>query len=166
MDFEPANATLAVTMSSFPGERMVAAVSHLVSEFCRALVQDQDVADRFHMAAQELAENLVKYSSGATVSLTAELFASGGDAVLELVARNHTTTEQLKAVERKLVELTTAPDPVEFYDRLIRETAPHADGSGLGLARIRAEGEFDVDYKIEGSELTISVRASVHPPKA
>lgn len=144
---------------------MVTAVSNLVSEFCRSLLKDPDVADRFHMAAQELAENLVKYSSGAQVSLSAELITSGDDAVLQLVAKNHSTQEQLRAVERKLVELTTASDPVEFYDRLIREAAPHADGSGLGLARIRAEGEFDVDYKIEGTELMISVRASVHPPR-
>lgn len=166
MSRKQANGTLAVTMLCFPGERMVTAISNLVLEFCRLLVTDPDVADRFHMAAQELVENLVKYSSGEQVSLTAEVITEGADAVLQLVAKNHSTQEQLQAVERKLRELTTAPDPVELYDRLIRETAPFAEGSGLGLARIRAEGEFDMDYKIEGTELTISVRASVHPPKA
>ncbi len=33
--------------------------------------------------------------------------------------------------------------------------------SGLGLARVRAEGGLDVDYKIEGNELTIIAHAPV-----
>jgi len=160
-----ANATLVVTMSSFPGRNMVTAVSTLVSEFCRTLVSDKDIADRFHMAAQELAENLIKYSSGPEVSLKAELIASEGNAILQLMAKNHSTEAQLAAVEERLRELTAADDPVELYDRLIRETAQLEEGSGLGLARIRAEGELDVDYAIVGTELTISVRASVHPPR-
>jgi len=156
-------ATLTVSMHSFPSDRIVGAISRLVYEFCRALIHDTDMAERFYMAAQELAENLVKYSSGSEVSLSAELLGVEGDAVLQLRARNHSTPDQLRAVEAKLRELTGASDPIELYDRLIRESAPHADRSGLGLARIRAEGEFDLDYAIDGDELTICVRASVHP---
>src|SRR5690606_42034916 len=109
--------------------------------------------------------NLIKYSSGPEVSLKAELIASEGNAILQLMAKNHSTEAQLAAVEERLRELTAADDPVELYDRLIRETAQLEEGSGLGLARIRAEGELDVDYAIVGTELTISVRASVHPPR-
>ncbi len=64
-------ATLTVSMLSFPSDRIVGAISRLVYEFCRALIRDQDMAERFYMAAQELAENLVKYSSGPEVSLSA-----------------------------------------------------------------------------------------------
>jgi len=156
-------ATLTVSMHSFPSDRVVGAVSRLVYEFCRALIHDQDMADRFYMAAQELAENLVKYSSGSEVSLAAELLGMEGDAVLQLRAQNRSTPDQLRAVEAQLKELAHASDPVELYDRLIRESAPHPDRSGLGLARIRAEAEFDLDYEIDGDQLTICVRASVHP---
>lgn len=154
-----------VTMSSFPSARVVGAVSRLVSEFCRSLVDDSDVASRFHMAAQELAENLAKYSSGPEVSISAELLGSDTSAKLRLQAKNRGTPEQLRAVEQRLRELTAAEDPTELYDRLIREAAPLDDGSGLGLARIRAEGGFDVDYAIDGNELTISVHTSIAPHK-
>ncbi len=157
------SASLAVSLSACPSGRIVGAISRLILEFCRGLVDDPDIADRFYMAAQELAENLVKYSSGPQVSLTAELRTSDAGAVLELEAKNHSTPEQLEAVERRLSELTNASDPIELYDRLILETAPQEEGSGLGLARIRAEGNLEVDYAIDGSELTISVHASVHP---
>jgi hypothetical protein len=159
-----ARATLEVTMSSFPSSRIAAAVSRLVSEFCRSLVDDDDdVVSRFHMAAQELAENLVKYSSGPMVSISAELISGDETAVLRLQAKNQSSSEQLEAVEQRLKELKNAQDPVELYDRLICESAPHDDVSGLGLARIRAEAELEVDYAIEGNELTIAVHATVRP---
>ncbi|HET9955170.1 MAG TPA: hypothetical protein VFQ61_11735 [Polyangiaceae bacterium] len=160
------SATLAVTMSSFPSARIVGAVSKLVSEFCRSLIEDPDVAARFHMAAQELAENLAKYSSGPHVSISAELIGTDTSAILRLQAKNRSTPQQLEAVALRLQELTSAEDPIELYDRLIRETAPLDDVSGLGLARIRAEGGLDVDYMIDGNELTISVHASVMPQGA
>lgn len=156
-------ATLEVTMSSFPSSRIAAAVSRLVSEFCRSLVEDEDVVARFHMAAQELAENLVKYSSGPMVSLSAELVSAGNSTMLRLQARNQSSPEQLQAVESRLKELKNARDPVELYDRLILESAPLDDVSGLGLARIRAEADLEVDYTIEGNELTVGVQASVRP---
>lgn len=159
------SASLAVTFSAFPSERMVGAISRLILEFCKGLVDDSDVADRFHMAAQELAENLVKYSSGPRVSLKAELRTLADGAVLEIQAKNQSSREQLFQVEKRLAELTTTDDPVKLYDRLILESAPSDEGSGLGLARIRAEGELDVDYSIDGDELTISVHSSVHPQR-
>lgn len=163
MNQNEASAQLSISMTSFPNDRMVSAASKLVSEFCFALVGDNDVAHRFHMAAQELAENLAKYSSGEQVSLRAELTSGDEGTVLELSATNQSSPAQLEEVERHLRELTTAEDPVALYDRLILESAPSEESSGLGLARIRAEGEFDVKYQIQGSELTVSVRASIHP---
>lgn len=158
-------ATLLMTMTAFPNARMVSATSKLLSEFCRALLDDPDVGARFHMAAQELAENLMKYSSGPTVSLAAELVPSDGAVTLRLEARNHSTPEQLRAVGVRLQELTTAEDPIALYDRLILETAPKEDGSGLGLVRIRAEGGFTINYSIQGDELTISVHTTVQSRK-
>ena len=55
----------------------------------------------------------------------------------------------------------SAEDPVVYYDQLIAESAPRSGGSGLGLARIRAEGELDLDFAIDGNELTISARAPI-----
>lgn len=156
-------ATLSISMSSFTNDRIVSAISRLVTEFCLALLDDEDVAWRFQMAANELAENVVRYSTGPTVSITVELEDVPGNAVLRVRTSNQTTPERLREVEGRLQELTMTRDPVELYDRMIRETAPRAEGSGLGLARIRAEGELDLDYSIDGTALTISVHAPVKP---
>ena len=54
-----------------------------------------------------------------------------------------------------------APDPVAYYDRLIRSTAPIMGTSGLGLARIRAEAGLDVDCTVEGREVSIVVQTTM-----
>jgi hypothetical protein len=59
------------------------------------------------------------------------------------------------------MELRAATDPIAYYDRLIRATAPVLGSSGLGLARIRAEAGLDVDCSVSGREVSIVVQATM-----
>ena len=43
-----------------------------------------------------------------------------------------------------------------FYTQLMRESATRNEGSGLGLARVWAEADFDLDLKTEGDQVTIT----------
>jgi hypothetical protein len=138
-------------------------MSRLVSDFCQMVLEDEDTSSRFHMAAHELAENLSKYSTGSPVSLEVQLMDVGEECMMKVCAHNQTSAEKLQEVEERLVALQDAENPIQHYDRLIRETAAVPDISGLGLARIRAEGDLDVEYTIAGNELTISVCAPVTP---
>jgi two-component sensor histidine kinase len=156
-------AALSVSMSPFPDARLVTALSRLVSEYCRMVLEDADAASRFHMAAHELVENVAKYSTGSRMRLEVELGEAGGSHVMRVRVCNETSAQQLREVEKRLTELAAAENPVKLYDRLIRETAPISDVSGLGLARIRAEAELELDYRVEGNELTISVQGPVLP---
>jgi hypothetical protein len=67
----------------------------------------------------------------------------------------------------RAVELLTgirdSQDPVAFYDQLILAVAPTREVgvSGLGLARIRAEGELHIDYRLEGDRLTIFAETQI-----
>ncbi len=81
---------------------------------------------------------------------------------MKISARNEASPERLREVERRLFELKAASDHrLKHYDELICETAMVEGVSGLGLARVRAEGGLDVDYTIEGNELTIIAHAPV-----
>ncbi|KYF56136.1 hypothetical protein BE08_23070 [Sorangium cellulosum] len=155
------NGSLFLCITFFPTERMANSVLRLVSSFCSMVVDDANVSSRFYMAAHELAENIIKYSSGPRVSLELALEERDGACVMKICARNEASPERLREVERRLFELKTAIDPVKHYDDLIIETAMVEGVSGLGLARVRAEGGLDVDYKIEGNELTIIAQAPV-----
>ncbi|KYF60588.1 hypothetical protein WME92_27945 [Sorangium sp. So ce307] len=155
------NGSLFLCITFYPTERMANSVLRLVSSFCSMVLDDANVSSRFYMAAHELAENIIKYSSGPRVSLELALEERDSSCVMKICARNEASPERLREVERRLFELKTAVDPVKHYDDLITETAMVEGVSGLGLARVRAEGGLDVDYKIEGNELTIIAQAPV-----
>lgn len=156
--------SLFVCLSFCPSESLVSAISQLVSDFCQIGLRDLDISYRFRMAAHELAENITKYSTTSRVSLQVELCDVEGVHMLRVKTKNETSPERLVEVERRLRELKTAPDPVELYDRMIEESAPLDGVSGLGLARIRAEGGLEFDYQIVGNELTVVVQAPVPIP--
>lgn len=156
--------SLFVRLSFCPNEHLVSAISQLVSDFCQMGLRDLDISYRFRMAAHELAENITKYSTTSRVSLEVELAEVQGVHILSVKTRNETSPERLIEVEKRLKELKSAVDPVELYDRMIEETAPLEGVSGLGLARIRAEGGLDFDYEIIGNELTLVVQAPVPKP--
>jgi hypothetical protein len=157
------NVSLFLRLAFCPSTSLVSAISRLVSDFCRQGLSDLDISSRFHMAAHELAENMTKYSSGSAVSLEVELSELGGEHLLTLRTRNHASPERLREVSQRLSEIRSAVDPAKLYDRLIEESAPLAGVSGLGLARIRAEG-LQFDYAIHGDELTLIVEERFSQP--
>lgn len=155
---------LFICLSFYPSEHLVSSISQLVSDFCRVGLRDLDVTSRFHMAAHELAENITKYSTTSRVSLEVELGERDGVHLLTVRTRNEASPERLRELEQRLKVLKATKDPVELYDRMIEESAPLEGVSGLGLARIRAEGGLDLDYTIRGNELTLVVQSPVPTP--
>lgn len=154
-----------VISSSFRASpRLASSISRLVADFCKARLGDMEVTSRFHMATHELAENITKYSTNSRVSLEVELSEGQGSHTLSVKTRNQTSPDRLAEVARRLEELKCTKDPMALYDRIIEQSAPIDGVSGLGLARVRAEGGFEFDYAIEGNELTLVARAAV--PKA
>lgn len=158
------NVSLFIRLSFFPSAYLVSAVSRLVSDFCQIGLRDADISARFHMAAHELAENITKYSTTSRVSLEVELAEKDGLHTLSVRTRNRTSPERLAEMEKRLGELKATKDPAALYDRIIEESAPLDGVSGLGLARIRAEGGLDFDYNIDGDELTLIVTSPVPKP--
>lgn len=157
---EPAaESILRIELLLCPGA--VASVALLVADCCVARLQDAEASRRLHLAAFELVENAVKYSSGRRAAITLEL-ERGPDSErwLTLRVRNDAGADRLDDIGRRFRDLGHGTDPIGHYDRLIVEAAPKPIGfSGLGLARIRAEGGLDLDCTIDGSSLTVSARA-------
>lgn len=154
---------LFVQLAFCPTPALVSGIARLVSDFCRTGLRDLDVTTRFHMAAHELTENIAKYSTSSRAMLEIELTEGEGTRLLTLRTKNHTSRDRLVEVEKRLKELQDTLDPAQLYDRLIEETAPLEGVSGLGLARIRAEG-LSFNYQISGDELTLIVQEPLPPP--
>jgi hypothetical protein len=107
-----------------------------------------------------MAENVVKYSSGGSCTLQITMNGSrDGHASLCLTTTNEATSEQLKTAAAYLNELEQAADAERFYDDQIAESAKRQVGSGLGLARIRAEGMMTIRHEIDGHAIHVSAEA-------
>jgi anti-sigma regulatory factor (Ser/Thr protein kinase) len=136
-------------------------IANWLMDFCQMTVADRETTSRLHMAAHELVENVLKYGSSPEVGLEFELERGDELQFVRLKTRNTAAPEQLEEVTRRVTELRAAADPIAYYDRLIRSTAPVLGVSGLGLARIRAEAGLEVDCSVEGREVSITVQATM-----
>ncbi len=140
---------------------MAGKIANWLIDFCQMTIEDLEITSRLHMAAHELVENVLKYGSTPEVGLEFELERLADKSFVRLRTRNTAAPEQLREVARRVSELREAPDPIAYYDRLIRSTAPMAGMSGLGLARIVAEAGLDVSCSVEGREVSIVVQATM-----
>jgi hypothetical protein len=153
-----------IAVSFCPRGALVSATARLVNDFCQVQFKDPDLCYRFRMAAHELAENVTKYAAGSRVSLRVDLLEALGRHRLRIKTKNMATAEHLREIEQRMIELKAAPSAMDLFDRLIRETAPLEGISGLGLVRIVAEGDLEVDYQIVGTELTLIAEGTVPRP--
>jgi hypothetical protein len=146
----------------FPPRRsFVSRVTTLVRQFCRELLGDGDALSRVNMVTHELVENVVKYSAGGMCELSVEVSSEESNRVVRIETSNEVGADEVEQLERFLVELQDAPDPVAFYDRTIQASAKRRQGSGLGLARIRAEGEMELSHRIAGGRISIVAEAAL-----
>jgi hypothetical protein len=150
-----------VELAFEPSPALVTGVARIATTFCRLALDQSEAASRLHLAVHELVENVVKYSTNDELNLDMEFEQLDDYTVLKLATTNRAEPESLKRVVKLLTDLKNAEDPVAFYDNLVLEAAPKKEGSGIGLARIRAEADFDVDFSVNGDQLKVSVQAKV-----
>ena len=145
-----------VSMKLSRADGLARGVSDLVLRLCAMHTGDNDCAERFRIAAHEMAENMIRYGGGDGVQFDAEVFRWAGETCCRLRTRNSATAERLRLVEALLERLVQSDDAVDVYDELIEETASRSEGSGLGLARITCESALALRYEISGSELVVT----------
>jgi len=117
------------------------------------------------MVAQELLENLAKYSDGARSRLSFALSADEGQAQARIVTSNAATPAHLARAEQLLRRMIDAPDPIESYQQLVAACGER-EGSGLGLARIRAEAGMELAFSVSQRVLEIVVTGAVQSKRS
>lgn len=144
--------------------RVVSVVRRFVEESLERVIDDADVTARVSMVAHELLENAAKYALQRRARLQVSVEPTGPDAVRVLVKLvNRTTPDHLIKLRAGFAEMHASDDPFTHYFELMKRHARERDVSGLGLARIWAEGEMNVALDTQDDQVTIMASADVSP---
>ena len=141
---------------------LVSVTRRFVEQALENFVEDADLVSRVAMAAHELLENAAKYARQGKAVLSVVLDRVGDEAgELTLRLCNEANPAHIDRLREVFSKIDGCEDPLVMYVGLMRRNARDTDISGLGLARIRAEGEMTLDLDIDGEIATIAARATV-----
>lgn len=131
-----------------------------VREFCgffaRATFEDAAVGDRVGLVVHELIENAIRYGDEKELELRME--RSGASVVIRVA--NTTSDERAKRLSAIFEEMMAVP-AAESYARAMRTAAGRpAIESGLGLPRVRCEGQVDLELEVAPGRVCITARGA------
>lgn len=152
--------SLELTLDTDP--RIVSITRRFVEQAMEKLVDDADAVFRVAMAAHELLENAAKYAENRQACLALRLGPDeegGRQAVLTMM--NQTSPSHIERLKQNFAEMNTRDDPYDYYFELMRRNAADVSVSGLGLARIRAEGEMTLAFDSKGTQVFIRATARI-----
>lgn len=144
-----------------PNVELITSTRRFVAELFDSVLTDPDMVSRVALTIHELLENTLKYSMDGMVCLRVTVSEVEGKRVVTICASNRARPEQVTELQRRIDALQDAQDPMDFYVSMMLDSAGRDDGSGLGLARIRVEGEMDLAYAVEGDVITITAATPV-----
>jgi two-component sensor histidine kinase len=136
--------------------RLVAALYHPV-------LGDADAAGRIALTTHELLENALKYSIDGSTVIRVELSREPRNVKIE--TRNAISVERRAGLEEAFDEMDRATDADTFYQFAMHRTRTRRHGSGLGLARIWAEGEMKISRSYDGDEVRITAVTTISEVK-
>jgi two-component sensor histidine kinase len=156
---------VSLTLDLRPRRALVSKTREFLADLCEGIIRDPDETYRVTMAAHELLENLVKYSSG-TSRFEICLYREEGQEYVAIDTNNPASAASLLELGRLFQRFESMANTKTAYEALIR-TSETRSGSGLGLARIRAEARMRLTCHIVGERVSLRARApvySVEPP--
>ncbi len=133
----------------------------MVAALYQPLLGDPDFASRIALTAHELLENALKYSIDGTTVIRVELSRREGAHKVKVETRNGLSTERRAGLDEVFSEMREAPNADAYYQYAMRRTRSMRHGSGLGLARIWAEGEMAISHSYDGDQVRITAVATV-----
>lgn len=121
---------------------------------CSQYLATSDTTAQIIMVAQELLENLVKYSREGRSCIDFELYLDDDQPSCRITTRNNAELCHVAEVQGLIARVSNSDDPRALYDAMVASSGER-EGSGLGLVRIRAEAGLFLSQSVQGSNLYI-----------
>lgn len=147
-----------------PMLQVVSTMRRFVLALYERVLKDGAASAQMALVTHELLENAVKYNShdGTLLRITMTLEPDPVPSYcVEIRTRNHAAPENIRLAEGLVARVRDAADPELLYQQMMRCSVEQSEGSGLGLARIRAETEMSIEVHTEGDEIEICARTMV-----
>ena len=103
----------------------------------------------------------MKYSKDGETTIRIEVMSDTNPREISILLRNRAETGHISAIREIVDGVASAPDAFAYYQQLIKSKARSKDGSGLGLARICAEGEMKVALRVVDGDV-VELQATTH----
>ena len=145
-----------------PNVELVSTVREFVHTFYKRVLADEVLTSRMALATHEMLENAVKYAADGSSRLFVQVERQDpGGVIVAINTRNRANPAHLADLKKMFDELRAASDPMEYYQTLMRRSAKRTHGSGLGLGRIRAEADMELEFQlIDGDIVSVWARTS------
>lgn len=147
-----------------PNLGLLPTVRRFVSDFYERVLDDAELASRLSLAAHELLENAVTYSSDGHSEMSIGVRRRDGGLDVAIDTRNRASAERATGLQAQLDELAAAPDVAAYYQVLMRRSAKRTEGSGLGLGRVSAEADMKLSCRIADDTVHLYARATYREP--
>jgi anti-sigma regulatory factor (Ser/Thr protein kinase) len=146
-----------------PRTILISVVRRFVTDFYREALDDTDLVSRMTLTTHELLENAVKCCKSGETHLTISVGHDPERPQVVIETRNRADACDLEALRARFHEMQDSSDAASYYQTTMRRCAGRTDGSGLGLARIWAEGDMSLSHAIVGD--SVLIQASVRVPR-
>jgi hypothetical protein len=148
-------------LSFTPCLEQVSTVRRFLEDYYQPLLNDPDLLCRMAIATHELLENASKYSAQGASRLQVSVAQNGHGMELSVKVSNFPAPEHIGDLKATVAGVTSPEDASEAYQLHMVAAALRGEGSGLGLARIRAEADMTLVLTIDGNVACVEAVAMI-----
>jgi hypothetical protein len=129
-------------------------VRKFLSSFFLIALADRERAEQISMAASELLENAIKYSSETSDHLNVKVVRRANE--IDVMVENPAEPQQINILRREMA-IVNAAEPEAIYLKRMEEAAKTGSQSRLGLIRIRHDAGARLE--LDARERDVAVHA-------
>jgi hypothetical protein len=146
---------------TFGSEDVVTPTRRFVLDTLDEALADHETASLMAVASHELVENAVRYATTLQAQVRLKVERPREGVFVSLTVSNLASAEHIERLRRLFVEFDAQLDPLEYYFGAVRDSAqaPDTASVGLGLPRLRAEGDVALKLAVHGDRVELSAAA-------